>query len=178
MPTPSPKLQSTGSKTESGSMVDWRQPGEELWKWKWRRWTTAGAPSRGWPVTDRGGGASLLPYTPAGMTGIKKVSHLTNPCEASKQAGKLCPRWLCRRQMKADQKGTELAGQTNPLFQVVFNMTTRFKGAKYVYLEDALIMTPLFSCFCSKYWLNILTVFTSSWGDPMQLAGHSNPRTN
>ena len=29
-----------------------------------------GAPSRGWPVTDRGGGgASLLPYTPPGMTG-------------------------------------------------------------------------------------------------------------
>ena len=32
--------------------------------------TTAGAsPSRGWPVTDRGGGASLLPYTPTGMKG-------------------------------------------------------------------------------------------------------------
>ena len=28
------------------------------------RWTTAGAPSRGWPVTDRGGGASLLPLMP------------------------------------------------------------------------------------------------------------------
>ena len=25
--------------------------------------------SRGWPVTDRGGRASLLPYTPAGVTG-------------------------------------------------------------------------------------------------------------
>ena len=44
-------------------------PGEELWKRKWRRWTTAGAPSRGWSVTDRGGGASLLPYPPAGVTG-------------------------------------------------------------------------------------------------------------
>ena len=29
----------------------------------------AGAPSRGWPVTDRGGGASLLPCTLAGGTG-------------------------------------------------------------------------------------------------------------
>ena len=38
-----------------------RQPGEELWKRRWRTWTTAGAPSRDWPVTDRGEGASLLP---------------------------------------------------------------------------------------------------------------------
>ena len=29
-------------------------------------WTTAGAPSRSWPVTDRGEEASLLPYMPAG----------------------------------------------------------------------------------------------------------------
>ena len=28
-----------------------------------------GAPSRGWPVTDRDGGASLLPYMPTGVTG-------------------------------------------------------------------------------------------------------------
>ena len=34
-----------------------------------RTWTAAGASSRGWPVTARGGGASLLPYTPAGMMG-------------------------------------------------------------------------------------------------------------
>ena len=27
------------------------------------------APSRGWPVADRSEGASLLPYTPAGVTG-------------------------------------------------------------------------------------------------------------
>ena len=26
-------------------------------------------PSNGWPVTDRGGGASSLPYTPTGVTG-------------------------------------------------------------------------------------------------------------
>ena len=45
-----------------GSVVDWTQPGEELWKQKWRTWTKAGAPSRGWPVTDRDEGASLLPY--------------------------------------------------------------------------------------------------------------------
>ena len=32
-----------------------RHPGEELWKQKWRTWTTAGAPSRVWPVTDMGG---------------------------------------------------------------------------------------------------------------------------
>ena len=30
----SPKLQSTGFQRESGSVVDRRQPGEELWKWK------------------------------------------------------------------------------------------------------------------------------------------------
>ena len=69
MPTPSPKSQSTGPQKESGSVVDWRQPVEELWKQKWRRWTTAGAQARGWPVTDRGGGASLLPYSPAGVMG-------------------------------------------------------------------------------------------------------------
>ena len=34
-----------------------------------KTWTTAGAPSRGWPVTDRDGGASFLPYTSAGVTG-------------------------------------------------------------------------------------------------------------
>ena len=28
-----------------------------------------GAPSRGWPVIDRGGGALLVPYTPTGVTG-------------------------------------------------------------------------------------------------------------
>ena len=69
MPTPSAKLQSAGPQRESGRVVDWRQSGEELWKRKWRRWTTAGAPSRGWPVTDRGGGALLLSYTPTGVTG-------------------------------------------------------------------------------------------------------------
>ena len=58
MPPTSPKLQSTGPQREGGSVVDQRQPGEELWKRKWRTWTTAGAPSRGWPVTDRDGGAS------------------------------------------------------------------------------------------------------------------------
>ena len=31
--------------------------------------TTAGAPSRGWPETDRGGRASLLPNMPAGVMG-------------------------------------------------------------------------------------------------------------
>ena len=66
---PSPKLQSTRPQRENGSVVDWRQPGKELWKRKWRTWPTAGAPSRGWPVTDRGGGASLLLYAPAGVTG-------------------------------------------------------------------------------------------------------------
>ena len=35
-----------------------------------------GAPSRGWPVTDRGGGASLLPYTPAGLTGSDDAIEL------------------------------------------------------------------------------------------------------
>ena len=73
MPAPSPKLQSTGPQRESGSVVAWRQPGEELWKQKWRTWTTAGAPSIGWWVTDRGGVASLLPYTPAGMTGSNQL---------------------------------------------------------------------------------------------------------
>ena len=38
-------------------------------KQKWRTWTTAGAPSRGWPMTDRCGRASLLPYMPAGVMG-------------------------------------------------------------------------------------------------------------
>ena len=33
-PTPSPKLQPTGPKRESGSVVDRRQSGEELWKRK------------------------------------------------------------------------------------------------------------------------------------------------
>ena len=70
-PTPSPKLQSTGPQRESASVVDRRQPGEELWKRKWRTWTTAGAPSRGWPETVRGQGALLLPSTPAGVTGSK-----------------------------------------------------------------------------------------------------------
>ena len=69
MPTPSPKLQSTGHQRERESVVDRRQPGEELWQRKWRTWTTAGAPSRGWPVTDTVGGASLLPCTPTGVTG-------------------------------------------------------------------------------------------------------------
>ena len=46
---------------------------EELCEQKWRTWITAGAPSRGWPVTDRGGGASLLPCKPAGVTGSKKI---------------------------------------------------------------------------------------------------------
>ena len=36
---------------------------------KWRTWTTAGAPSRGWPVVHSGGGTSLQCYTPAGVTG-------------------------------------------------------------------------------------------------------------
>ena len=58
-----------GPQWESGSVVDQRQPGEELWKQKWRRRTTAGTPSRGWLVTDRGGGASLPPYTSADVTG-------------------------------------------------------------------------------------------------------------
>ena len=31
-----------------------------------KKLTTPWAPSRGWPVTDRGGRASLLPCTPAG----------------------------------------------------------------------------------------------------------------
>ena len=64
-----PKLLSTGPQRESGSVVDWRQPGKELRKQKWRRWTTAGAPSNGWPVTDRGGGALLVPYMSAGVRG-------------------------------------------------------------------------------------------------------------
>ena len=63
------RQRSIGPQKESGSVVDWRQPGKELWKRKWRTWTTDGASSRGWPVTDRGGGASLLPSTPAGVTG-------------------------------------------------------------------------------------------------------------
>ena len=70
---PSPKLQSTRPQRENGSVVDRRQPGKELWKQKWRTWTTAGAPSIGWWVTDRGGVASLLPYTPAGMTGSNQL---------------------------------------------------------------------------------------------------------
>ena len=49
-----------------------------------RIWPAAAAPSRGWPVTDRGGGASsLLPYTPAGVTasdddddGLRKAQKL------------------------------------------------------------------------------------------------------
>ena len=69
--------QSTGPQRETGSVVDRRQPGEELWKRKWRRWSTAGSPSRGWPVTDRGGRASLLPYMPAGMTGSHDVMMQT-----------------------------------------------------------------------------------------------------
>ena len=39
------------------------------WKQKWRRWTMTGAPSRGWPVTDSGGGTLLLPCKPTGVTG-------------------------------------------------------------------------------------------------------------
>ena len=46
-----------------------RETGKELWKQKWRTCTTAEAPSRGWPVKDRGEEASLLPYTPTGVTG-------------------------------------------------------------------------------------------------------------
>ena len=41
-------------------------------KTKTRIGTTAGAPSKGWPVTDRGGGALLLPYMQAGMMGSKE----------------------------------------------------------------------------------------------------------
>ena len=65
MSTPSPKLQCTGPQRESGSVVDRRQPGEELCA---DMKNTAGTTSRGWLMTDRGGGASLLPYTPAGVT--------------------------------------------------------------------------------------------------------------
>ena len=43
-----------------------------FWKRNWWTRTTAGAPSRCWPMTDKGGGASLLPYTPAGVTGMNE----------------------------------------------------------------------------------------------------------
>ena len=66
--TPSPKLQSTGTQRESGSVDIRRQPGKEQQKRNGRRWTTAGAPSTGWPVIERGGGASSVPCTPAGVT--------------------------------------------------------------------------------------------------------------
>ena len=55
MPTPSPELQSSGPQRESRSVVNRWQSGEELWKQKWRTF-------KGWPVTDMGGGALLLPY--------------------------------------------------------------------------------------------------------------------
>ena len=55
-------------------LVDPRQPDEELWKQNWRTWTTCGAPSRGWPATDRDGGALLLPYMSAGVTGSNEMN--------------------------------------------------------------------------------------------------------
>ena len=57
---------------QSCNPLDPRGKAEELWKRKWRRWTTPEAPSRGWPMTDRDGRASLLPYMPAGVTGSDK----------------------------------------------------------------------------------------------------------
>ena len=77
-PTPSPKLQSTGPQRESRSVVDRRQPGEELRKWKWRTWATAGVLSTHWPVADRDGQASLPPYMPAGVTGSNDDEALYN----------------------------------------------------------------------------------------------------
>ena len=68
-------LQSTGPKRESWNVGDRRQPGEKLWKQKKRTWITAWASSRGWPEKVGGGGALLLSYTPAGVTGSNEWTN-------------------------------------------------------------------------------------------------------
>ena len=34
-------------------------------------------------MTDRGGGASLLPYTPAGVKGCTEIMNITDSCECT-----------------------------------------------------------------------------------------------
>ena len=67
---------------------------KNMGKRKWRRWTTAGAPSGGWPVTDRGGGASLLPHTTAGGTGSGDDDNVNFAGALNLYVCKILP-WSC-----------------------------------------------------------------------------------